>query len=189
MVVSDTELEEVEFAKELSLEYQRLSSSIPNPDIEEFQPLARGKWDVSDTELNHVAVAATPQAQAAWPTPHQFSSGKSRFAATPTAQPTPTAQRHSARRPGFWPGGDALYQQCAKCLVYLPTGCFGDWMVLAKNKNRQSNRNHQKLQCDACLANFVPTSHAHCCAGGENCSAIIDKHLRLEPIDSPRNLN
>ena len=162
--VSDTELEEVEFAKELSLEYQRLSSE-------------------NSASSDHAAVAATPQAQAAWPTPHQFSSGKSRFAATPTAQPTPTAQRHSARRPGFWPGGDERYQQCAKCLVYLPTGCFGDWMVLAQNKNRQSNRNHQKLQCDACLANFVPTSFDDCCAEGEDCSDIIDKHLRLEPID------
>ena len=165
----------------------------------ESQPLAPGKWDhvaVAATSSNesqqrargkwdHVAVAATPQAQPAWPTPHQFSSGKSRFAATRTAQPTLTAQRHLAQRDGFWPGGRALYSQCAKCSEYLPTGCFGDWMLLLAeaNKNRQSNRNHQKQQCDACLANWVPKSFADFRADGDDCSATIDKHRRQQPID------
>ena len=144
----------------------------------ESQQIAPGKWD-------HVAVAATPKAQPAWPTPHQFSPGKSRVAATPTAQPTLTAQRHLAQRDGFWPGGRALWTQCGKCQYNLPTGCFGDWMLLLveANKKCQSNRNHQKQQCDVCLANWVPNSFADFCADGEDCSDTIDKHLRQQPID------
>ena len=169
---------------------EALRSSNPNPDIKEFQPqTAPGKWDVSDTELeqvefakelsleyqrlssensassDHAAVAATPQAQAAWPTPHQFSSGKSRFAATRTAQPTKTAQRHSARRngPGFWPGGDPpqVWTPCSVCKVDLPSGCFGDWMdtVKAVNAAHVPHKKSQKKQCDACFASFSPTSH------------------------------
>ena len=145
--VSDTELEQAELAKELSLEYQRLSSE-------------------NSASSDHAAVAATPQAQAAWPTPHQFSLGKSRFAATRTAQPTKTAQRHSARRngPGFWPGGDPpeVWSPCSLCQIDLPSGCFGDWMNIVKAANAApvKDRKYQKRQCDVCFANFCPTSHS-----------------------------
>ena len=156
--VIDTELEQVEFAKELSLEYQRLSSE-------------------NSASSDHAAVAA-----AAWPTPHQLkppsqlrnsmanSSGKSRFEATRTAQPTKTAQRHSARRngPGFWPGGDPpeVWSPCSVCEIDLPSGCFGDWMdtVKAVNAAPVQHKKYQKRQCDACFAIFSPTSHSDMCA-------------------------
>ena len=97
---------------------------------------------------------------------HQFSSGKSRFAATRTAQPTKTAQRNSARRngPGFWPGGDPpeVWTPCSVCQIDLPSGCFGDWMNIVKAANAApvKDRKYQKRQCDACFAIFCPTSHS-----------------------------